>query len=304
MTLAYELIASSPPAPHAVSPLAPLTLVVVHGMLVDKASLRPFCQLLSKALAGSSIPASVYLVDLPAHGDSPSCTPLSVVSMGEQLLSFLASLNLSRCFLLGHSLGGQVCMAAALADMGNIIGGLCVIDISPVNYFLDSLPLPNVAGERNIVELFALLATLDVDALKTKQQAVEALQQKDAQITQSEADYCLNLLQEQHSGKGGPLAWRMDLRGLADALQSKVLCWNIPRGSSGKGGVFVGPMLLVRGERSPWVSVERHEKRILELFPKGRIHTLAGVGHVPQIDDPEGLLKVVLQAVSQWAKLS
>lgn len=61
--------------------------------------------------------------------------------------------------LIGHSLGGQVAMAAALRAPPGLIDSVVAIDICPVNYFEKPLPRCGTFDVRQLVELAARLPT-------------------------------------------------------------------------------------------------------------------------------------------------
>ncbi|PHJ24509.1 hydrolase alpha beta fold protein [Cystoisospora suis] len=63
------------------------------------------------------------------------------------------------CCLVGHSLGGQVAMAAALRAPPGLISSVVAIDICPVNYFDRPLPRSGVFDVRELVELAACVPT-------------------------------------------------------------------------------------------------------------------------------------------------
>ncbi|KAL8442534.1 hypothetical protein Emag_006363 [Eimeria magna] len=326
--LAYEILAS----PHDGGPTEhglPV-VVAVHGMLSDRESLKPLCNSFAAC-------ARVYLVDLPGHGASDlglvGQQPLSVEALAKALLKLVKKLGLSRCLLLGHSLGGQVCMCAALLasieegappqhdqEEGGPHGGphriegggppaplvaaVCAVDILPINYFETGKPLPPVAGGLNIVELLELLACLDISGVRTKQQAVELLQQQHPALSQQEAEGALTLLQETPDGeKGAPLLrWRMEVGPLSEALKKKELCWGAPSvDESGRVYPFKGPLLILRGENSPWVSEEMFKSKAKNFFPDSKLKTIPKAGHAPHRDCPQQVAGLVLQQLQQVA---
>ncbi|CBZ54520.1 conserved hypothetical protein [Neospora caninum Liverpool] len=63
------------------------------------------------------------------------------------------------CCLVGHSLGGQVAMAAALRAPRGLIQSIVALDICPVNYYDWPLPRSGSFDVRELVELAAALPT-------------------------------------------------------------------------------------------------------------------------------------------------
>ncbi|KAL8429600.1 hypothetical protein Efla_007457 [Eimeria flavescens] len=333
MQLAYEVFDEAPPAaPQQHGQLQELLPVVaVHGLLSDRSSLRPLCRLLAASAA------AVYLVDLPFHGASsapsaeegdrwppeeegaPAPPPVSERRFAAALLRLLEGLRLSRCLLLGHSLGGQVCMRAALLEAERrrreegrggaapLVAAVCALDILPLNYFHLPQPLPAVAGALNIVQLMRLLAALDVSGLQSKQQAVQLLLQQHPPMSTQQAEGALALLQEETQGEEGPptLKWRMQVGPLSEALLSQELCWDGPslpeapqqqqQPQQQELCAFEGPLLVVRGSESLWVSPSAFEAHAKPLFPKARLETIQGASHSPHKDNPQAVAQLLPQ---------
>lgn len=69
-------------------------------------------------------------LDLPGHGDNTLySTDLSMESMAEDVMRQLASLNVKKFILIGHSMGGYVSLALA-EKYGNALNGLCLFHSS------------------------------------------------------------------------------------------------------------------------------------------------------------------------------
>ncbi|CDJ38296.1 hypothetical protein, conserved [Eimeria tenella] len=295
--------ASASAAAAAAAAAAPAALVAVHGMLGDRSSLRDFCKGLEPLLPPGRV-LKVYLVDLPGHGGSGAPEgPLTVPGMAAALLQLLQQQQLENVLLLGHSLGGQVCMCAALGAPQGLVGGLCVIDISPINYFEQQQQLPAVAGALDIVLLLQALAALDLTGLQSPAAALLLLQQQHPSI--SDADGAFLLQQLQQTAPGGPLQWRMAVGPLSSALQRRELCWGPPEAptsnssssssSSSSSWVFGGPVLLFKGSKSPWIDLKRDTNQILSFFPKAKIEVIQDAGHSPHKEQPLLLQQQLIQ---------
>ncbi|PFH35823.1 hypothetical protein BESB_054740 [Besnoitia besnoiti] len=76
------------------------------------------------------------------------------------------------CTVVGHSLGGQVALAAALRAPAGLISGVVALDICPVNYY--DWPLPR-AGPYDIRDLVELVAAPLLVGDGSKQKALERL---------------------------------------------------------------------------------------------------------------------------------
>lgn len=73
----------------------------------------------------------VFTLDARNHGESPHTNEMSLELMSSDLISFLSVNNISRCVLIGHSMGGRTAMLTALQHP-TLIESLIVVDVSPV----------------------------------------------------------------------------------------------------------------------------------------------------------------------------
>ena len=118
---------------------SPSSMVFLHGILGSKQNLRSF----ARKVANSFPETTCYLVDLPAHGDSPNASPVAssatVQFCAEEVARLLVEdLNVRPNVICGHSFGGKV----SLALLHNQ-------DINPrACWILDSQPgLVNLKGQ-------------------------------------------------------------------------------------------------------------------------------------------------------------
>ncbi|KFG37477.1 hydrolase alpha/beta fold protein [Toxoplasma gondii FOU] len=104
------------------------------------------------------------------------------------------------CCLVGHSLGGQVAMAAALRAPQGLIQSVVALDISPVNYYRWPLPRAGSVDIRDLVELAAALPTEAVP--DGKRGVVRALEEREPPLRHGGADSLLVLLEEEGNALG------------------------------------------------------------------------------------------------------
>lgn len=114
-TIAYDVCGSGRTA-----------LVFVHGWACD----RTFWRAQQQAFAAD---CTVVAVDLAGHGESTTPrTAFSIAGFGADVAALVRHLDLERVVLVGHSLGGPVCLAAAAGLAGRVrlvIGIECLHDV-------------------------------------------------------------------------------------------------------------------------------------------------------------------------------
>ncbi|MBY6035021.1 alpha/beta hydrolase [Fictibacillus nanhaiensis] len=83
-------------------------IVLVHGFLSSTISFRQLLPFLTKNY-------KVIALDLPGFGQSEKSTSFiyRLCNYGQLIIDFLDKLNIQDAILIGHSMGGQVCMHAA-----------------------------------------------------------------------------------------------------------------------------------------------------------------------------------------------
>jgi esterase len=114
MELAFETIGNGP------------AVIMLHGLFASAASWRGVARALS-------VSRRVFSVDLRNHGRSPRAMDMSYTTMADDVLQLIERERLDRPALVGHSMGGKVAMALALATP-RAVGPVVVIDIAPVAY--------------------------------------------------------------------------------------------------------------------------------------------------------------------------
>jgi pimeloyl-ACP methyl ester carboxylesterase len=98
-------------------------LLLLHGLFASAANWRPIAAELARS-------HRVYSVDLRNHGRSPAAAEMSYGAMADDVLGLIERESLERPAVVGHSMGGKVAMALALATPW-AVGRLVVIDAAP-----------------------------------------------------------------------------------------------------------------------------------------------------------------------------
>src|SRR5690349_7933174 len=101
-------------------------LIILHGLLGSSDNWRAMSKRLARHFA-------VYSLDLRNHGHSPHAAEMNYTVMAEDIHEFIEAYGLSRCLLLGHSVGAKVAMQFA-ATYPDEVEKLVVVDIAPKAY--------------------------------------------------------------------------------------------------------------------------------------------------------------------------
>ncbi|RAI58534.1 alpha/beta fold hydrolase [Roseicella frigidaeris] len=208
----------------------------------------------------------VIALDLRNHGASGRAAAMDYPALAEDVAETLAALGAAPAAVLGHSMGGKVAMALALTRPA-LVGRLVVADIAPVAY---PPALRAYVAAMQAVPLHPGLTRREADAALAP--AVP------------EAGIRAFLLQNLRLGEGGP-HWRLGLAEIAAAMPAIEGFPELP-------GRYDGPVLVLRGERSPYVRPE-HEARFRALFPAAAFATVPAAGHWVHAENPEGFLALV-----------
>jgi esterase len=111
LNLSFETVGSGPP------------LLVLHGLFGSGGNWRS----VARHLAATH---TVHSADLRNHGASPWADTMGYAEMADDLLQLMDRLGLQAPAVIGHSMGGKVAMALALATPW-AVGPLVVIDAAP-----------------------------------------------------------------------------------------------------------------------------------------------------------------------------
>jgi pimeloyl-ACP methyl ester carboxylesterase len=95
-------------------------LLLVHGLMTSSYSFRHVVDRLART-------HRVVVPDLPGAGRSPAAAgPLTPVALVEVVLGLIDTLGIRGCLCVGNSMGGYLCLRAALADPG---GFAALVDV-------------------------------------------------------------------------------------------------------------------------------------------------------------------------------
>lgn len=203
----------------------------------------------------------VHLLDLRNHGRSFHSAEFSYDLMVEDVLHYVASKNLDKINILGHSMGGKVAMLFAVSHPEKV-ERLLVADIAPKFY------------PPHHHDIITGLNALDFSTITSRSQADEKL-----------AEYLSDWGVRQFLLKN--LYWKtkeqMDLRFNLEVLSNaqEEIGEPLPSTSS-----FDGKTLFLRGSKSEYIHPDDHTE-IRRYFPNASIETVANAGHWLHAENPE-----------------
>ena len=213
----------------------------------------------------------VVSVDLRNHGRSFHAPAHSYALMADDVLRLFDHLRLdpARLTLMGHSMGGKVAMALALAYPTRL-AQLIVLDIAP--------RFSNMEHQDAIV---AGLQAVDLSTIQSRQQAEAALAQHVRQPGVRQF-----LLKNLYRQEDNSFAWRINLPVLAAGLAAIGEEITAPQ-------PFLKPTLFVRGGTSDYITADDKLHGIPALFPNSQVATVPNAGHWVHAEKPEEVFGLV-----------
>ncbi|GGI88517.1 alpha/beta fold hydrolase [Shewanella gelidii] len=240
-------------------------VVLIHGLFGNLDNLKTLARALEKA-------HTVIRIDIPNHGQSEHTQKMGYDDLAFKVISLLDSLNIGRCHLVGHSMGGKIALATALYYPERV-QSVIAVDISPVAY----------AQRHN--DVFNALLSMPLPQIANRQQALQHLLQKG--LDEGTSQFLLKSLAKNENG----FYWKMNLRGLRECYQDLIL-WTV------KDQVYSGPTLFVRGGDSDYIQLS-HKQEILRQFPNTEAKTIQGAGHWLHAQKPVIFNKIVAEFIEK-----
>ncbi|MDD2899124.1 MAG: alpha/beta hydrolase [Desulfuromonadaceae bacterium] len=249
-------------------------LVLVHG---NVGSWRWWQPIIENPPAG----VTVYAPEIRGYGDSEhTATGYTIEQFANDLLTFVDAMGLNKFFLGGHSLGGAVAMQFALHNQHRV-HALLLIATAPAEGMLylaeDSRLIFGMnMRENRYVQLFTKMFNLD-----------RAFYSRALTMITPRLDHSTPLFQSlvTDAVRTSPVA----LKGSIGSL----ITWNI-------SGLLPGlalPVTVISGEKDTVVKRDALERMVAAL-PAATFEIWKGVGHAPQLEDPERFSRVLSAILS------
>jgi pimeloyl-ACP methyl ester carboxylesterase len=228
--------------------------VILHGLFGTATN---FASIQRRLAVGRRVIA----FDLRNHGRSAHDPAMTYAIMAEDIVATMRAHDLERAAIVGHSMGGKTAMALALRHPEHV-DRLLVADIAPVAY-----------PPRYRAIMDAMLA-LPLRPELTRSAA-------DAALAEAVPDAAVRQFLLSNLRFGAAPAWRIGVAEISAALPA-IEGWD-------EAGVYDGPTLVLRGERSDYIRLE-HRALFRHLFPAARFASLREAGHWLHADAPDAFV--------------
>lgn len=208
----------------------------------------------------------VYLIDQRNHGKSKHCDEFSYAEMADDLMEFIDDHHLRGCLMLGHSMGGKTLIEFA-NDHAYFIDKMVIADMGPKK-----------AYSKGHVQLIAAMEKLDLENLRSRKEAEDALIESIPNLTIRQ--FLLKNLYWENKEK---LAWKFNL---------KVIKQNFDEVLSDMSHYRINvPTLFLKGGNSDYILPE-DEGLILERFPNSQIISIPNAGHWLHAEQPNDFYRI------------
>uniref|UniRef100_A0A8B9FF16 sn-1-specific diacylglycerol lipase ABHD11 n=1 Tax=Amazona collaria TaxID=241587 RepID=A0A8B9FF16_9PSIT len=224
-------------------------LVLLHGLFGSRANLHA----VAKALV------QVLTLDARNHGSSPHSPLMTYEVMSLDVQHLLTRLGITKCILLGHSMGGKTAMTLAL-QRPDLVECLISVDIGPTS----TAPISEFSAYISAMKSVKIPDGLPRSAAR---QLADHQLCSVVQHPQLRQFLLTNLVEVE-----GHYVWRVNLDAISQHL---VDIMNFPVFHK----PYPGPALFLGGSDS-----SQDYPEIQRLFPKADVQYIAGAGHIVHQD--------------------
>ncbi|XP_028396587.1 protein ABHD11-like [Dendronephthya gigantea] len=200
---------------------------------------------------------------------------MSYPVMAGDIAQTFQEMKISKCILIGHSMGAKVAMESALS-MPNIIEKLILVDMTTTSVST------KLGTFRLSPMVLSAMTNLDLSKVKNRQDADNMLAET-IPFDGLRAWALTNLYKDDK----GPFQWQHNLNNIQDNVDSLFsgLALN-------EREPYMGETLFVRGGESDVLrNVDMNEMR--KMFPNAKLEMIPGAGHFVHTDKPKEFLEIV-----------
>ncbi|KAL8198728.1 UNVERIFIED_CONTAM: Alpha/beta hydrolase domain-containing protein 11 [Gekko kuhli] len=244
------------------SPQPPL--VFLHGLFGSKTN---FQSLATKLVLQTG--RQVLTVDARNHGSSPHSPLMSYEAMSADVQLLLHQLHLSRCVLIGHSMGGKTAMVLSL-QRPELVERLVCVDISP----------SETSAVTSFQAFLAAMRAVNIPRGLPRSTARRLAEEQLRSTIQEPATR--NFLLTNLVSSEDRFMWRVNLEAISHHLNDIL---SFPDFQT----PYSGPTLFLGGSKSGYISSDDYPE-IERLFPEAEIQYVPDAGHWVHADQPEEFL--------------
>jgi len=235
-------------------------VIILHGLLGMLDNWHSFAKNLSDNY-------KVISLDQRNHGKSFHSDSFDYELLADDLNDFLLEMNLEKCKLIGHSMGGKTVMQF-LNKYPEKAEKSVVVDISPKSF----------GGGHE--EIFKALLSLDLTILENRKAAQEHMV---SHLGNNMGVVFFLLKNLGRTDKG--FEWKANIKSLWDNYANITAAINFKAPIS-------NDVLFIKGEQSNYIKAE-DEQDIKKLFSSVVIKSIADAGHWVHADAPQMLLEEI-----------
>ncbi len=269
------------------SPDATHLAFLLHGVLGAGHNLRS----LAKRLSDARPDYRFVLIDLRGHGRSlGAAPPHSIASCVDDLFELRAELGRAPEVVLGHSLGGKVALeyARRVSILSQGTQGPTRDPLLQV-WTLDSDPGAQVPDEAHQVNVVLACLLAHPGPFVSRAAAISAL--TEAGLSSGLANWLATNLDR----KDGQFVFRLELANIQELLKDYFTLdlWPFLETEASRMGIRFDLLLAEHSDRF----TEHMKERTLSLEKQEgfQVHILPKSGHWVHVDNPEGLINIVVQ---------
>uniref|UniRef100_A0A8C4JEM3 sn-1-specific diacylglycerol lipase ABHD11 n=1 Tax=Dromaius novaehollandiae TaxID=8790 RepID=A0A8C4JEM3_DRONO len=230
-------------------------LVILHGLFGSHGNFHTVAKTVARRGGGK-----VLTLDARNHGSSPHSPLMTYEAMSLDVQHLLSRLGITKCILLGHSMGGKTAMTLAL-QRPDLVERLISVDVSPSS---------TTAVSEFSAYISAMKSVNIPDGLprSAARQLADDQLRPAVQLAQLRQFLLTNLVEVE-----GRYTWRVNLEAISHHLSDIM---NFP--------VFHKPEACQR----------LYYPEIQRLFPKADIQFIEGAGHIVHQDKFEEFITAIL----------
>jgi len=239
-------------------------IIILHGLLGSLDNWHRIAKQLSTD-------HKVYTLDQRNHGRSPHDYVFNYEVMSADILEFFEEHQIEQATLIGHSMGGKTAMHFTLLHPDKV-AKLVVVDIAPKEY------------KRGHDDVFKALFAVNPSVIESRKDAEE-------QVESFIPDFGVRqfLLKNLTRNDEGNYQWKMNLPVIHeqyDNIRVKLI-----------DGMFHGPVLFIRGGKSPYVQDDDFENA-KDTFPNADLEQVEGAGHWVHAEAPNEFIEAVRKFIN------